>query len=127
MQKNWYTGAADPQLNHHETSRLHSIELLQLALAKIDDMKARDIITLDMVGKTGETDFMVVCTGTSTRHTKSIAWYVISELKKLGVHVLGVEGERHGDWVLIDLGDVVVHVMLEEYRQHYQLEKLWAA
>lgn len=127
MQKNWYTATLNPLPMHHETPRLHSIDLLQLALDKLDDMKARDIITLDMVGKTGETDFMVVCTGTSNRHTKSIAWYLISELKKLGITLLGVEGERHGDWVLIDLGDVVVHVMLEEYRQHYQLEKLWAA
>lgn len=127
MQKNWYTCALNPLPMQHETPRLHSIDLLHLALEKIDDMKARDISTLDMVGKTGETDFMVVCTGTSSRHTKSIAWYLISELKKLGITVLGVEGERHGDWVLIDLGDVVVHVMQEEYRQHYQLEKLWAA
>lgn len=90
-------------------------------------MKARDIQAIDMLGKTGETDFMVVCTGTSNRHTKSIAWYLVSELKHCGLPILGVEGERYGDWVLIDIGDVVVHVMLEEYRNHYQLEKLWAA
>ncbi|HAT40562.1 MAG TPA: ribosome silencing factor [Rheinheimera sp.] len=106
---------------------MQSIELLQLVLEKIDDMKARDITAIDMHGKTGETDFMVVCTGTSNRHTKSIAWYLISELKNRGLIILGVEGDRHGDWVLIDLGDVVVHVMLEESRSHYQLEKLWAA
>jgi ribosome-associated protein len=94
---------------------------------KLDDMKGRDIIQLDMKGKSSETEFMVICSGTSNRHTRSVAAYLVNEARKAGLHILGTEGDRSGEWVLIDLGDVVVHVMQEESRQFYQLEKLWAA
>nr|WP_285895589.1 ribosome silencing factor [Rheinheimera oceanensis] len=94
---------------------------------KIDDMKGRDIVTLDVRGKSSVTEFMIVCSGTSNRHTKSIADYVASEAKKAGLPTLGIEGQASGEWVLLDLDDVVVHVMLEETRSFYQLEKLWSA
>lgn len=100
-------------------------ELVAFVTDKIDDMKARDIVTLDVQGKSSVTNFMVICSGTSNRHTKSIAGYLATEIKKIGVQPLGIEGEASGEWVLLDLGEVVVHVMLEESRNFYQLEKLW--
>ncbi|MDP5136558.1 ribosome silencing factor [Rheinheimera baltica] len=90
-------------------------------------MKGRDIVVLDVRGKSSVTEFMIVCSGTSNRHTKSIADYVAAEVKKAGINALGIEGQSSGEWVLLDLDDVVVHVMLEESRSFYQLEKLWGA
>lgn len=102
-------------------------QLIAFVIDKVDDMKAKNIVQLDVTGKSTETECMVICSGTSNRHTRSVAGYLVQEAKKAGLHILGVEGERTGDWVLIDLGEVVVHVMLEESRGFYQLEKLWAA
>lgn len=106
---------------------MQTSELLSFIVDKADDMKGRDIITVDVRDKSTVTDYMVVCSGTSTRHTKSIASYIANEMKKVDVQALGMEGQASGDWVLLDLGSVVVHVMLDEMRQHYQLEKLWDA
>ncbi|WP_370300556.1 ribosome silencing factor [Rheinheimera baltica] len=101
--------------------------LVSFVQDKIDDMKGRDIVVLDVRGKSSVTEFMIVCSGTSNRHTKSIADYVAAEVKKAGINALGIEGQSSGEWVLLDLDDVVVHVMLEESRSFYQLEKLWGA
>ncbi|MBN8446544.1 MAG: ribosome silencing factor [Rheinheimera sp.] len=106
---------------------MNTNELMAFVADKLDDMKGRDIVKLDVKGKSTETDWMIVCSGTSNRHTRSVAAYVITEAKKAGIAVLGTEGDKSGEWVLIDLGQVVVHVMLEESRNFYQLEKLWAA
>jgi ribosome-associated protein len=106
---------------------VQTTELVSFIQDKIDDMKGRDIVTLDVRGKSSVTEFMIVCSGTSNRHTKSIANYVAAEIKKAGLVTLGVEGQGSGEWVLLDLDDVVVHVMLEESRNFYQLEKLWSA
>lgn len=106
---------------------VENLRLLDLVLDKLDDLKSQNVQTLDVRGKSSETDFMIVCSGTSNRHTRSIAAYLISELRKRQLPVLGIEGERYGEWVLIDLGEVVVHVMQQEHRDFYQLEKLWAA
>jgi len=102
-------------------------ELVAFVADKVDDMKARDIVTLDVRNKSNVTNYMIICSGTSNRHTKSIAGYLAAEVKKIGLQPLGIEGEASGEWVLLDLGDVVVHVMLEESRNFYQLEKLWGA
>ncbi|WNO62070.1 ribosome silencing factor [Rheinheimera sp. MMS21-TC3] len=104
---------------------METSELLSFILDKADDMKGRDIITVDVRGKSPVTDYMVLCSGTSTRHTKSIATHVANEMKKKGVPALGLEGQASGDWVLLDMGSVVLHVLVEEMRDHYQLEKLW--
>lgn len=106
---------------------MQTTELVSFIQDKIDDMKGRDIVTLDVRGKSSVTEFMIICSGTSNRHTKSIADYVAAEVKKAGVNALGIEGQSSGEWVLLDLGDVVVHVMLEDSRSFYQLEKLWSA
>ena len=78
-----------------------------------------------MRGKSSVTDYMVIASGTSTRHVKSIADEVMKFAKRLDVQPLGVEGEREAEWVLVDLGDVVVHVMLPRVREFYALERLW--
>ena len=106
---------------------MQTTELVSFIQDKIDDLKGRDIVCLDVRGKSGVTDFIIICSGTSNRHTKSIANYVAMEVKKAGINAMGIEGQASGEWVLLDLSDVVVHVMLEETRGFYQLEKLWSA
>lgn len=91
----------------------------------LEEIKAKDITEIDVKGKTSVTDYMVIASGTSTRHVKSIADEVVKFAKKSGVQPLGVEGEREAEWVLVDLGDVIVHVMLPRVREFYALERLW--
>ncbi len=100
-------------------------QLKKLVIDSLEDVKGRDIVALDVRDMSGVTDFMVVCSGTSNRHVKSLADNVWVEVKKRGIVPLGMEGESTGDWVLVDLGDVVVHVMLPEARLFYDLERLW--
>ncbi len=92
---------------------------------KVDDMKALDILTIDVQGKSSITDFMVICTGTSKRHVASIADHVASEATLAGMALLAVDGESEGEWVIVDMGDTILHVMQQEQRDLYQLEKLW--
>ena len=89
------------------------------------ELKAKDVVEIDVRGKSSVADYMVVASGTSTRHVKSSADEVVRFAKKLGVMPLGVEGEREAEWVLVDLGDVIVHVMLPRVRELYLLERLW--
>ena len=98
------------------------IELAQLAL---QELKAKDIEVIDVRGKSSVTDFMLVCSGTSKRHVMSIASKVEEELKKESLEPIGSEGHQGGDWVVVDFSDVVVHVLTEEARELYDLEKLW--
>ncbi|MDH1085197.1 ribosome silencing factor [Pantoea brenneri] len=99
--------------------------LQEFVIDKIDDLKGQDIVTIDVQGKSSITDFMIICTGTSTRHVTSIAEHVEQESRATGLMPLGIEGKSAADWVVVDLGDVIVHVMQEESRQLYELEKLW--
>lgn len=101
-------------------------QLLPFVVEQLEEIKARDIVTLDVREKASFTDYMVICCGNSSRHVKSIAEHVNLEMKKQEVDVLGIEGTDIGEWALIDLSDVVVHVMTDDIRDLYQLEKLWA-
>ena len=104
-----------------------SLDRLQaLVIDALEDLKGVDIKVLDVTGMTSITDRMVVVSGTSTRHVKSLAEHVVLKAKEAGNPPLGVEGEQTAEWVLIDLGDVVVHVMLPMVRAFYALEKLWS-
>lgn len=105
---------------------MNNLILTKFVNDKIADMKARDIVTLDVKAKSSVTDAMVICSGNSKRHVIAIAEHVALEAKQTGVAVLGVEGKESGEWVLVDLGDVILHVMQDETRDFYQLEKLWA-
>ena len=99
--------------------------LLKTVLAAVEELKAKDVVQIDVRGKSSVCDFMVIASGTSTRHVKSIADEVVRFAKKLDVMPLGVEGEREAEWVLVDLGDVDVHAMLPRVREFYALERLW--
>ena len=99
--------------------------LLANVRAAVEEIKAKDVVEIDVRGKTSVADHLVIVSGTSTRHVKSIADEVIKFAKMLGAMPLGVEGEREAEWVLVDLGDVIVHVMLPRVREFYALERLW--
>lgn len=99
--------------------------LKALVVGALEDLKAVNTVTLDVAAMTDVMDFLVIASGTSNRHVKSLADNVCMEAKKQGMRPLGVEGENTGEWVLVDFGDVVVHVMLPATRDFYDLERLW--
>ena len=94
-------------------------------IARLDSMKAHDLKVIDVRGKTSITDCLVIVSGTSTRHVKSMGDEVVVTAKKLGLPPIGIEGEKDAEWMLVDLGDTVVHVMLPKMREFYGLERLW--
>ena len=101
-------------------------QLRDLAIAALEELKATDITVLKVSELTSITDYMIITSGRSSRHVKSLAGKVIESAKHAGETVIGAEGLDQGEWVLIDLGDVIVHVMQPAIRDYYQLEKLWA-
>jgi len=101
-------------------------QLRQLVYRALDDAKAQDIALLDVRKVAYFTDYMAIATGTSNRHVQSIADKVVDSLRDNGRRPVGVEGVKQGDWVLIDFGDMVVHVMRAQTRDFYNLEKLWS-
>ncbi len=102
-------------------------ELLNIVQETLDERKGTNIKVIDVQGKTSITDFMILATGTSDRHIKSLCDYVLEKVKERGLTPMGVEGAQGSDWVLLDLGDVILHVMTAQTREFYQLEKLWQA
>jgi ribosome-associated protein len=104
---------------------VRSKELVELVERALDELKAVDIKTMEVSGLTSITDYMVIAGGTSDRHVRSIADNVIEKAKEAGADILGIEGHEFGEWVLVDLADVVVHIMQPRVRDFYKLENLW--
>ena len=100
-------------------------DIVKLCHTALDDMKAENILVVDVVGKSSMSDVLIFATGTSTRHVKSLAHSVNADAKKAGLEPFGMEGVNEGQWALVDIGDIVVHIMLPDVREFYQLERLW--
>lgn len=100
-------------------------ELKDIVIDALENLKAKDISVLDVTDRTSVTDFMVLASGTSGRHLRSLAESVVKEMKDRGIREAKVEGGDSSDWILVDLGDVVVHVMMPATREFYDLERLW--
>jgi len=109
------------------SDELTTEQLQQLVVSSLEDFKAADITVIDVSGKNPLTERMVIATGNSTRHVKSMADNLVDNAKAAGNSPLGVEGAGEGEWVLVDLNDVIVHLMLPQTRAFYNLEKLWEA
>ncbi len=100
--------------------------LCERVLAALEELKAKEVRVIDVRGKTSIADTLVIASGTSTRHVKALADEVVRFVKQAGMFPLGVEGQTEAEWVLVDLGDVIVHVMLPRIREFYGLERLWS-
>jgi ribosome-associated protein len=105
---------------------MNSEQLCTLVVDALDDIKAQDVTTLDVRDMTTVTDYMIVASGTSNRHVQALVENVAEKATKAGHKPIGVEGEEGGEWVLLDLQDALVHVMLPKVREFYNLEKLWS-
>jgi ribosome-associated protein len=105
---------------------MESAQLNTLVLEALDDLKANNVVSLDVTELTDVTDYVIVASGTSNRHVKALANNITDEAKQQGVRPLGVEGQSGSEWILVDLGAVVAHVMLPATRDFYDLERLWS-
>ncbi|MGI9237739.1 MAG: ribosome silencing factor [Woeseiaceae bacterium] len=105
---------------------MNSEKLTDLIVEALDDVKAKEIVRLDVRDMTSVTDYMVIASGTSNRHVKALVDNVAEKAKAAGCRPVGIEGEDGGEWVLLDLQDALVHVMLPKVREFYNLEKLWS-
>ena len=105
---------------------MNSEALTDLVVDALDDVKAKDIVRLDVRDMTAVTDYMIVASGTSNRHVKALVDSVAEKAKAAGHRPIGIEGEEGGEWILLDLQDTLVHVMLPKVREFYNLEKLWS-
>lgn len=105
---------------------MNSEELTELVVEALDDVKGQDIVTLDVRKMTPVTDYMIVASGTSNRHVNALVENVAEKAKAAGHKAIGIEGADGGEWVLLDLQDALVHVMLPKVREFYNLEKLWS-
>ncbi len=122
----WWIGNKGEELSDREFSRMNSEQLSDLVVDALDDIKGLDIVKLDVRDMTTVTDFMVLASGTSSRHVQALVDNVAEKAKDAGHKPIGVEGEEGGEWVLLDLQDTLVHVMLPKMREFYNLEKLWS-
>ena len=104
---------------------MNSKELCELAVDALEDVKAIDIRVLDVLSKSSVTDIMIFASGNTSRQVKALANSVAEKAKKAGIPALGIEGDDSSEWILVDLGDVVVHIMQPAIREFYNLEKLW--
>lgn len=107
------------------TSKANSDALLAAVLSSLDEDKAEDVVQIDLRGKTAIGDHMVVCSGRSSRQVSAISEKLVERLKAEFGHMSRIEGKNTGDWVLVDTGDIIVHIFRPEVREFYQLEKMW--
>jgi ribosome-associated protein len=105
---------------------MNSEKLSALVVDALDDVKAHEVVTLDVRKMTSVTDYMIIASGTSSRHVKAMIEAVADKAREAGHRPIGMEGEEGGEWVLLDLQDALVHVMLPKVREFYNLEKLWS-
>lgn len=108
-----------------QAARDEAQEALEIVLGSLADSKAEDVVSIDVIGKTAMADYIVVASGRSHRHVGAISDHLLRDLKTGHVRGVRVEGLSHGDWVLIDAGDVVVHLFRPEVRSFYNLERMW--
>ena len=104
-------------IHNNITKKVHKVLL---------DNKAQDIIKINLEKKSSIADFMIICSGTSSRHVISLSNFLVEALKKENLNTLNVEGKSNGDWVLVDAGDIIIHLFRSEVREYYGLEKMWA-
>ncbi len=121
-------GAADDTAPKSRKSGAHAADqALSTVLTSLEDSKAEDIVTIDIKGKSALGDHMVVVSGRSNRHVVAICDHLVKDIKQSGIGTPRIEGQEAGDWVLIDTGDVIVHVFRPEVREFYNIEKMWSA
>ena len=104
-------------IHNNITKKVHKV---------LSDNKAKDIIKINLEKKSSIADFMIICSGTSSRHVISLSNFLVEALKKENLNTLNVEGKSNGDWVLVDAGDIIIHLFRSEVREYYALEKMWA-
>jgi ribosome-associated protein len=121
-----HEGAADAELSIEDQNRIDPAELESLVLARLDDDKAQDVVSIDLKDKSSVADRMIVASGRSHRHVGAMADHLLRALKDFGFGRARVEGLPHCDWVLIDAGDVIVHLFRPEVRAFYNIEKIWS-
>ncbi|PHR56076.1 MAG: ribosome silencing factor [Robiginitomaculum sp.] len=110
----------------NEMPELSAKQLMQLVEKTLDDDKAEDIVTIDLDGKSSVADYLVIASGRSVRHVSALADHVLRALREVGLGRVATEGMSSGDWILMDAGDVIVHLFRPEVREFYNLEKIWS-
>lgn len=113
-------------LNQNSKIEVIDEQLIAIVEGALADMKAKDVVKIDVRGRSSVTDYMIVASGNSKRHVSAVAQGLVDKLKTEGLKPLGVEGQNVGDWVLVDVGNVVVHVMMPDARSFYEIERLWS-
>tara|TARA_S200000501_G_C20807428_1_gene736824 strand:+ start:1016 stop:1354 length:339 start_codon:yes stop_codon:yes gene_type:complete len=103
-----------------------SQQLCKLIEKSLSKNKAKEITILDLKKKTSIADFMIICTGTSSRHIIALSNYISEDLKKQNLAMLNIEGKKNGDWIIVDIGDIIIHLFRNEVREYYNLEKMWS-
>lgn len=119
------TSSEEKVISANDATHDEGKALLSAIEESLDDDQAIDVISIDLSGKTGIADRMIIASGRSSRHVGAMAEHLVTRLKKCGVTDISVEGQKHCDWVLIDAGDILVHLFRPEVRDFYKLEKLW--
>ena len=104
----------------------NSLKLCKFIENTLSQNKAEEIIVIDLKRKTSIADFMIICTGTSNRHLIALSNYLNEGLKKLRLNMLNIEGQKNGDWIVVDTGDIIIHLFRSEVRKYYNLEKMWS-